>query len=305
MPELPDVEAYLACLRSRILGAELQRAVIRSPFLLRTVEPPIDHLNRRRVAHVMRLGKRIVLDFDGDLALVIHLMVAGRLRWTASSRTRLGRITLAALMFDCGTLLLTEAAVQKRASLHVHHSPDVLRLHDPGGIELVGDERPTASLAEFAAVLRRANHTLKRSLTNPRLISGVGNAYSDEILHAARLSPIKLTSRMRDAEVARLYAAAREVLANWTARLCQRFAKRFPGPGDITAFRPEFSVHGKFGHPCPLCATTVQRIRYSEHETNYCPRCQTHGRVLADRSLSRLLNDDWPKSVEDWEAWND
>lgn len=302
MPELPDVEAYVACLRPRIIGSRLRRCVVRGPLLLRTVEPPIDSLVGRRVAAVSRLGKRIVLQFEGELALVVHLMIAGRFRWNDAGRVPAGRTTLAALVFDRGALLLTEAGTRKRASLHVQESDDVLREHDPGGIELLDGERPAASLERFASALRRANQTLKRALTDPRRISGIGNAYSDEILHAARLSPLKQTARLTDAEIQRLYAAAREVLALWTRRLRERFAERFPGPGEITALRPEFAVHGKFGRPCPVCGTRVQRIRYAENETHYCPRCQTAGRVLADRSLSRLLKRDWPATIEEWEA---
>lgn len=303
MPELPDVEAYVACLRQRVQGAVLRRSRVSGPLLLRTVEPPLDSLDGRRVEAVTRLGKRIVLWFEGERALVMHLMIAGRLRWLDSlPRAARGRFVLASFEFDGGTLLLTEAGTKKRAAIHVHEAADVRRVHDPGGIELVEGDRPPVSQAEFAAVLRSRNHTLKRALTDPRLISGVGNAYSDEILHDARLSPLKQTHRLSDDEIGLLYAAARRVLTDWTRRLRELFAGRFPGSGDITAFRPDFAVHGRYGRPCPRCGTTVQRIRYAENETNYCPRCQTGGRVLADRSLSRILKDDWPATIEEWEA---
>ncbi len=318
MPELPDITIYLDALRPRIVNQVLQRIRIVSPFLLRTVEPPIEAAHGRTVADVTRLGKRIVLRLaavasseatptpsdqaadeqaGGEFFLVLHLMIAGRLRWLAPGAKLPAKITLAAFDFPAGTLVLTEAGTKKRAALHVFSTAAALRALDPGGLEVLDADR-----AAFAAALRRENHTLKRALTDPRLFSGIGNAYSDEILHAARLSPVALTSKLADEEIDRLYAATRHTLMHWIAELRRQFADRFPGPGDITAFRPDFAVHGRFGQPCPACGTPVQRIRYAENETDYCPRCQTDGRILADRSLSRLLRDDWPRTVAELEA---
>lgn len=311
MPELPDIECYCAALRQRVEGRVLERVRIVSPFLLRTFEPPIEAVYGRRVNAVRRMGKRIVLEFgpgenaedspagrttgtDATLYLVLHLMIAGRLRWGARGAKPPGKIGMAAFEFDSGTLLLTEASPQKRAALHVLSGASALTQLDAGGIDVLA-----ADVATFAAAVRRENHTLKRALTDPRLLSGIGNAYSDEILHAAQLSPVTLTSRLSNAEVARLHAATQQTLIRWRDELLRLFADRFPGPGDITAFRPGFAVHGKFGQPCPSCDTPVQRIRYADNETNYCPTCQTGGRVLADRSLSRLLKDDWPRRAED------
>lgn len=298
MPELPDIEAYLHALRPRVVNSAMRGVRVLSPFLLRTVDPPLEQLVGRRIESLGRLGKRIVLRLEDDLLLVLHLMIAGRLRWTPDAAARApGRITLAELRFEDGALFITEAGTKKRAALHVLRGEARLAEMDPGGLELL-----EATEADFAARLASRRHTLKRALTDPRLFSGIGNAYSDEILHAARLSPLKWTDRLTPPEVKALFQAARDTLAGWTERLRTQFGDRFPGPGQITAFRPGFAVHGRFGQPCPACGTAVQRIRYAENETNYCPRCQTDGRVLADRSLSRLLRDDWPRTVEELEA---
>jgi len=303
VPELPDISLYLSVLRPRIVGRVLERVTIRSPFLLRSTEVGPEECEGRRVEGVERLGKRIVVGLEGEVFLVLHLMIAGRLLWKQRGARPAGRIDLAALGFDCGTLVLTEASTQKRASLHIVRGREAVAAMDPGGID------PLACSAEqFAAALRRERRTLKRALTSPRTFSGIGNAYSDEILHAAGLSPLQLTTNLSDDEAARLHAATREVLEAWTRRLHEEFGVadgepgRFPGPGDITAFRPGFAVHGRYGQPCPACGTAVQRILYADNETNYCPRCQTGGRVLADRAMSRLLRDDWPRTVEEWEA---
>jgi formamidopyrimidine-DNA glycosylase len=297
MPELPDITVYVEALRSRVAGCVLERVRIVSPFLMRTFEPPIEQTEGQTVADVRRLGKRIVLSMANDLRIVIHLMIAGRLRWMEQGAKPPGKIGLAAFDFSSGTLLLTEASPTKRTSLHVVRGGAGLRPLDPGGLEVLGTDP-----AAFAAALRRESHTLKRSLTDPRLFSGIGNAYSDEILHAARLSPIALTGKLTDAEIHRLYTATQSTLTHWIGELRRQFGDHFPGPGEITAFRPDFAVHGRFGKPCPVCNTEVQRIRYAENETNYCPRCQTGGRILADRSLSRLLREDWPRTVEELEA---
>ena len=297
MPELPDIEAYLHALRPRVVDRRLSTVHIANPFLVRSVDPPIEAAECRTVQDVRRLGKRVVLCLEDELHLVFHLMIAGRFRWQPSGRKPPRKIGLAALDFPNGTLVLTEAGTRRRASLHLVRGAAALAEHDPGGLEPLAADR-----AAFIAVLRSENHTLKRALTDPRLFSGIGNAYSDEILHAARLSPIKLTSRLEEEEVTRLYEAVRQTLGCWTATLLEQFADRFPGPGDITAFRPDFAVHGRFGKPCPVCRSPVQRIRYAENETNYCPRCQTHGRILADRSRSRLLQDEWPRSIDELEG---
>ncbi len=294
MPELPDITVYVERLDAMVKGETLERVRLRSPFVLRSVEPGIDELAGRRVESVRRIGKRIVLGFDGELFLVIHLMIAGRLRWRGPGAKIPGRIGHAAFDFAPGTLLLTEAGSKKRAAIHVVRGAVALARHDPGGLELL-----EADVDAFAAVLRRENHTLKRSLTDPRLFSGIGNAYSDEILHRARLSPLKLTRRMDDGEVATLFDAARQVLDEWTTRLRDQTGDGFPEK--VTAFRPEMAVHGRYGEPCPDCGTPVQRIIYAENETNYCARCQTGGRLLADRSLSRLLKKDWPRTVDELE----
>ena len=294
MPELPDITVYVERLDALLKGETLEGVRLRSPFVLRSVEPGIDELAGRRVESVRRLGKRIVLGFDGELFLVIHLMIAGRLRWRGPGAKIPARFGLVAFDFAPGTLLLTEAGSKKRAAIHVVRGADALAEHDPGGLELF-----EADVDAFGAVLRRENHTLKRSLTDPRLFSGIGNAYSDEILHRARLSPLQLTRRMDDGAVATLFDAAREVLDEWTARLRDQTGDGFPEK--VTAFRPGMAVHGRYGKPCPDCGTPVQRIIYVENETNYCARCQTGGRLLADRSLSRLLKKDWPRTVDELE----
>ncbi|MFO0829359.1 MAG: DNA-formamidopyrimidine glycosylase family protein [Phycisphaerales bacterium] len=300
MPELPDIEAYLHCLRRRVDGRTLVRVRVHGPSLLRSVDPDVDALRGRRVERISRLGKRIVIGLDGDVALVLHLMIAGRLRWSDGAPSgppaRPSSATSAEFAFDSGTLSLVEQATHKRATLHATAGAAALAAHDPGGLEPL-----TASLGEFLAALRRERRTLKRALTDPRTFAGIGNAYSDEILHAARLSPLRLTSQLSDDEARALYEATHGTLSAWRDRLVERFATRFPSPRDVTAFRPEFAVHGKFGAPCPVCATAVQRIVRGEHETNYCPRCQTGGSLLADRSLSRLVKDDWPATIDEWE----
>ncbi len=294
MPELPDIRVYVECLRPRIVGRRLERVRLVSPFLLRTVEPDIREAEGRRVVELRRIGKRIVIGMDEDLFLVLHLMIAGRLHWKKVGAKPPGKVGLAAFAFDNGTLVLTEAGTKKRASLHLVRGLDDLARHDPGGLEVLD-----ADLAAFRAALVRENHTLKRALTDPRLFSGIGNAYSDEILHRAKLSPIVLTRRLQEEESARLYRAVRETLIEWTERLRREVGEGFPEK--VTAFREGMAVHGRFGRPCPVCQTAVQRIVYADNETNYCPRCQTNGKVLADRSLSRLLRDDWPRSIEELE----
>ncbi|MGH7668234.1 MAG: Fpg/Nei family DNA glycosylase [Gemmatimonadaceae bacterium] len=292
MPELPDITVYVEALRRRIGGCAVLRARLLNPFVLRTVDPPLSAIDGMRVAGVSRLGKRIVLELDGELSLVIHLMIAGRLRWLPRGKKPPGRIALLALDFDLGTLLLTEAGTTRRASVHAVCGHELLRQFDRGGLDVF-----TASGDAFAARLRLENHTLKRALTDPRLFDGIGNAYSDEILHAARLSPLKLTSKLTDDEVARLFDAARRTLAGWTDRLRAEVGDGFPEK--VTAFREGMAVHGRFRQPCPECGAPVQRIRYADNETNYCARCQTEGRLLADRALSRLLKQDWPKSIDE------
>jgi formamidopyrimidine-DNA glycosylase len=292
MPELPDITVYVEALRSRISGAALRDVRIRGPFVLRSVDPAITEVVSRQVVGVERLGKRIVVELEGDVYLVIHLMVAGRLKWKKANTALAWRIDLAAFDFDNGTLVLTEAGTTKRASLHVVRGVESLREHNRGGLEVF-----EGSLVEFAERLRCENHTVKRSLTDPRLFSGIGNAYSDEILHRARLSPIKLTAKLSDEEIERLFAATRATLLEWTDRLRMQAAGAFPEK--VTAFRPEMAVHGRFRQPCPTCGTPVQRIRYANNETNYCARCQTEGRLLADRALSRLLKSDWPRSIDE------
>jgi len=297
VPELPDVVIYLDALRPRIVGQTLQRVRLVSPFLVRSVDPPITAAEGERVEDLRRLGKRIVLCLSNDLYLVIHLMIAGRLRWERRGARPPGKIGLAAFDFPSGTLLLTEASPKKRAALHLVRGAAALAAHDPHGLEVL-----EADLAAFRAALARENHTLKRALTDPRLFSGIGNAYSDEILHAARLSPVTLTGKLTEEEIARLYAAVRHTLLHWIDVLRVQFGDRFPGAGEITAFRDDFAVHGRYRLPCPVCGRAVQRIRYAENETNYCPTCQTGGRLLADRSLSRLLKDDWPRSLDELDA---
>ena len=290
MPELPDVAVYCKALNARTGGSPLRGARILNAFVLRTAVPPLTDLVGRRVVEVRRLGKRIVLAFEGDLYLVVHLMIAGRLRWLPDGRKPPGRITLALLDFDGGTLALTEAGTKRRASLHVVEGAAALAAFDMGGLEVEG-----ADVATFAARLREENHTLKRALTDPRILSGVGNAYSDEILHRARLSPLAHTRRLDDAAMARLFEATRSILVEWTARLAAEAGDGFPE--HVTAFRSEMAVHGKFREPCPVCGTAVQRIVYAENECNYCPGCQTNGVILADRALSRLLHASFPREA--------
>ena len=295
MPELPDITVYIEALERRLLGARLESTRLTHPFLLRTFDPPIAALYGRKVVAFRRVGKRIAIGFEGDHWLVVHLMIAGRLHWVMPAAAKKGRSALAYFVFDSGTLTLTEAGTKRRASLYVFSSSEQLANSDPGGLEVL-----EASLEEFSARLRAENHTLKRSLTDPRTFSGIGNAYSDEILHRARLSPVALTQKLAPEAIGRLYEAIRVVMTEWTGRLRSEAQDGFPEK--VTAFRPEMAVHGRFGKACPVCGTAVQRIRYVENETNYCPRCQTEGRVLADRSLSRLLKDDWPRTVEELEA---
>ena len=294
VPELPDVTVYVECLRPRVVGQALENARIASPHLLRTYDPPLFEVHGNVVASVERLGKRIIIAFEDDLYLVFHLMIAGRFRWRARGVRVPGRIGLAAFDFPAGTLLLTEASARKRASLHVLRGAEALAGQDPGGLQLTPD-----TAADFAAVARTENHTLKRFLTSPRLVDGIGNAYSDEILHRACLSPLKWTSRLTDEEIERLHAAAVDVLDEWTTRLREEVGDGFPDK--VTAFRPGMAVHGRFGKPCPRCEAPVQRILYAGRETNYCARCQTDGQVFADRVLSQLLKKDWPRTLEEWE----
>lgn len=296
MPELPDIVTYLEGLRTRILGQPLERVRIASPFLLRSVDPPLSAVTGHTVRALDRIGKRIVIGFHDELYLVLHLMIAGRLRWERRGAKPPGRIGLAAFEFPTGTLLITEASTKKRAALYVVRGESALRAFDPGGIEVL-----ECDLLAFRGALIRERHTLKRVLTDPRVFSGIGNAYSDEILHAAGLSPIKQTHALTEGEISRLFSATQQTLQRWIDILGQQFNERFPGAGDVTAFRPGFAVHGRYRQPCPVCTTPVQRIRYAENETNYCPRCQTGGKLLADRSLSRLLKDDWPKSIDELE----
>lgn len=292
MPELPDITVYVEALERRIVGQVLRDVRLQTPFLLRTVDPPLGAISGKRLLAVRRIGKRIVFSFDEELYVAIHLMIAGRLHWKPTTAKTRGRADLAAFDFDTGTLVLTEAGTTRRASLHIVRGADGLAPLARGGLEV-----QEASADEFAARLRSENHTLKRALTDPRLFSGIGNAYSDEILFRARLSPVKVTSRLSDEEVVRLYAAVRDVLVEWTTRLRAETAGEFPEK--VTAFRPEMAVHGKYGQPCTVCGTPVQRIRYANNETNYCARCQTGGKLLADRALSRLLKGDWPKSIDE------
>jgi formamidopyrimidine-DNA glycosylase len=292
MPELPDITVYLDALERRIVGERLLSVRVASPFLVRTFEPSISAVEGQKVRALARLGKRIAIGFDDELWLVLHLMIAGRLHWKARGAKLAGKYNLAAFDFSSGTLLLTEAGAKRRAALYVVQGAAALAAHDPGGTDVMA-----CSLEHFANVLRSRNHTLKRALTDPTLFSGIGNAYSDEILHRAKLSPLRLTQKMDDEEVARLFAATREILTEWIDRLRREAGEEFPE--GVTAFRPEMAVHGKFGKPCPVCGAPVQRIRYAENETNYCPGCQTGGQILADRSLSRLLKDDWPRHLDE------
>ena len=295
MPELPDITSYLVALWPRIVGQPLERILVKSPFLVRTVEPDLFSLTGEAVQELSRIGKRIVWHFSGERFLVFHLMIAGRFHWRKAGARPATKNDLAAFGFPGGTLMLTEASPKKRASLHVVQGAAALAQFDRGGLEPL-----EATLAQFRAALTRENHTLKRALADPRLFSGIGNAYSDEILLAAGLSPVALTSRLSSDEINGLFAAVQETLQLWTKRLNAEAAEAFPEK--VTAFRPEMTAHGRFGKPCPKCGTLIQRIRYAENETNYCPRCQTGGKLLADRSLSRLLKDDWPRTIEEWEA---
>jgi formamidopyrimidine-DNA glycosylase len=294
MPELPDLEVYLDCLRPRILGKPLRRIRLRNPFLLRSVDPPLAELHDHVIVGLRRLGKRLVWQFDHDLLLVLHLMIAGRIRWKAAGFEPPKRQGLAAFDFDEGTLSLTEAGSKKRASLYVIRGEEGLEPHRRDGLEVLEIDRDT-----FAAQLTKENHSLKRSLTDPRCFSGIGNAYSDEILHRARLSPVRWTRRLLDEEITRLHSAVRDVLRAWTERLRAQVGDGFPDK--VTAFRPQMAVHGKYGKPCPVCRAPVQRIVYASNECNYCAICQTNGKVLADRALSPLLRQDWPRSIEEWE----
>jgi formamidopyrimidine-DNA glycosylase len=295
MPELPDISAYIAALEPRILNQPLERVRITSPFLLRTADPPLESVNGRTIGAIRRIGKRIAIGLSDDLWLVIHLMIAGRLHWRAGEVKLGGRQNLAAFDFPLGSLVLTEAGSKRRASLHLFHGEGALAAIDPGGIEIFDSD-----LEGFRNALTLENRTLKRALTDPRMVSGIGNAYSDEILHAAQLSPIALTHKLKPEEWERLYSAARATLMEWMERLNKEAAKKFPEK--VTAFRPEMAVHGRFNQPCPRCGEKIQRIRYADNETNYCARCQTAGKVLADRSLSRLLGSDWPRTLEELEA---
>jgi formamidopyrimidine-DNA glycosylase len=295
VPELPDVEVYVEALQNRVLGQPLERVRLGNPFLLRTVDPPLPAFAGRRVASVSRLGKRVVLEFDGDLFLSVHLMIAGRLHWKPPGAKLPGRMGLAAFDFPGGTLTLTEAGTKRRVALHAFAGRDGLLALGRGGIEPL-----EATPAAFRRALLRENHTLKRALTDPRLLAGIGGAYSDEILHRARLSPTQLTSHLDVAEVERLRLATQGVLSEWTDRLRREAGGAFPE--GVTAFREGMAVHGRHRQPCPVCATPVQRIVHAENETDYCPRCQTGGRILSDRSLARLLKDDWPRTVEEMEA---
>ncbi len=294
MPEYPDVVVYVEHLRRRLVGQTLEKIRIASPFVLRSADPPLRDAEGKRALGVSRLGKRIILELEGDLFLVFHLMIAGRLHWLAKGGKIPGRRGLAGFDFANGTLLLTEASSKKRASLHLVRGRSLVNAFDRGGLEVVD-----ADAKSFRAALARENHTLKRALTDPRLFSGVGNAYSDELLHRAKLSPVKLTFQLSEEEQIRLYHAARETLLEWAERLRTEAGDEFPE--HVTAFRKEMAVHGKFRQPCPVCGAPVQRIVHAENETNYCPRCQTGGKLLADRSLSKLLKDDWPRTLEELE----
>jgi formamidopyrimidine-DNA glycosylase len=292
LPELPDITVYIESLEKRILGHALEQIRITNPFLVRSVEPPIRDTTGKRVTEIRRIGKRIAIGLEDDLWIVIHLMIAGRFRWLARGAKVPGKLGLAAFDFDDGSLILTEAGSTRRASVTVVKGEEALQSIDRGGVEPL-----ECSLEEFAGQLRKENHTIKRSLTDPTLFSGIGNAYSDEILHRARMSPLRLTSKMTDDEIARLFDATQTTLREWIERLREDARDDFPK--NVTAFREEMAVHGRYGKPCPVCSTPVQRIRYASNETNYCPRCQTEGRLLADRAMSRLLKQDWPKSIDE------
>jgi len=292
MPELPDITVYVEAIARRIVGQPLTEVKLGTPFLLRTVEPPLSALVDKQVTDVQRLGKRVVIALQDELFIIIHLMIAGRLHWKPRGSKGGKKSDLAAFEFPNGTLTLTEAGTKRRASLHLVRGAAGLIDFQRGGLEVLD-----ATLEQFAERLRAESHTVKRSLTDPRLFSGIGNAYSDEILHLAKMSPVKLTRRLSDDEIATLFDATKKTLVEWTDRLRAEAAESFPEK--VTAFRPEMAVHGKYGKPCPVCGTPVQRIRYADNETNYCARCQTEGKLLADRGLSRLLKEDWPKSIDE------
>ena len=294
MPELPDISVYLDALRPRILGHEIQDARVLNPFALRTVTPPLSSVVGKRVKTLSRLGKRLVIGIEGDVYIVIHLMIAGRLRWRVGDKKIAGKLAQAVFEFDTGRLYLTEAGSKRRASIHVVEGAGSLEQFDRGGLEVLD-----ADLGDFAARLRSENHTIKRSLTDPRLFSGIGNSYSDEILHRAKMSPMTLTSRMTDEQIAELFDATKATLIDWTNRLREDAGNEFPEK--VTAFREGMAVHGRYKLPCPVCGSPVQRIRYADNETNYCARCQTGGRLLADRAMSRLLKQDWPRSIDEVE----
>jgi len=294
VPELPDITVYIEALEARILGRRLERVLLAGPSLLRTLDPPPQAAEGRAAAGLRRIGKRIAIGVEGGLWLVLHLMISGRLHWSGKPKKPDGRRTLAAFWFDAGCLTLTEAGSRKRAALHVVQGEAALAALDPGGIDPM-----KATPEEFARALQSANHTLKRLLTDPRLFSGIGNAYSDEILHRARLSPVMLTSRLAPGDAARLHSAVRETMQDWIARLRAEARGKFPE--NVTAFREGMAVHGRYGQPCPRCGAKIQRIRYADHETHYCAVCQTGGRLLADRALSRLLREDWPRTLEELE----
>ena len=294
MPELPDVELYLSALRPRVVGRAVERVRVSSPFFVRTFDPPLASIEGKEIRALTRVGKRLVWALDADLFLVVHLMIAGRLRWKEKGAAIPAKVGLAAFDFSDATLLFTEAGSRKQASMHLVRGAEAVAAMDPGGAEIFA-----MSPAQFAAALRSGNHTLKRSLTDPHLFSGIGNAYSDEILHAAQLSPVKLTHALSDDEIARLFDATRSVLQYWLQLLQEETGDAFPEK--VTAFRPGMAVHGRYGKPCPRCGAPIQRIVYARNESNYCAACQTGGRLLADRALSRLLRDDWPKTLEDLE----
>jgi formamidopyrimidine-DNA glycosylase len=292
MPELPDVTVYVELIAAKTVGRTIDRVRVASPFVVRSVDPPVSTAEGKTVRDVRRIGKRIAIGLDDDIWVVIHLMIAGRFRWLSPGAKIPGRLGLAAFDFENGTLLMTEAGTQRRASITLVRGEEALDAIDRGGVEPLEIDEAT-----FADQLKKENHTLKRSFTDPTLFSGIGNAYSDEIFHRARISPIKLTSRLTDEEISRLYSATRDVLVEWTNRLRSEAGGEFPKK--VTAFHDEMAVHGRYGKPCPVCGSPVQRIRYASNETNYCARCQTEGRLLADRALSRLLKQDWPKSIDE------
>ena len=298
MPELPDIELYLHALKPRIVGQRLDRIRLASPFLVRSFDPPIDHANGKTILSLRRLGKRLVWELDGDLFLVIHLMIAGRFKWLDRGAKIPGKVGLAAFDFENGSLILTEAGSQRRASLYLVKGEQELASHDPGGLEVL-----TSTAKEFGDALTRESHTLKRALTDPHLLSGVGNAYSDEILHAAKLSPMLLTSKLTAEQIEGLHAHTIGILTKWRDDLIAESGGKFPEK--VTAFREGMAAHGRYGKPCPVCGTPIQRIQYASNEANYCPTCQTGGKLLADRGLSRLLKSDWPKSLEELERFKE